>query len=153
MVGHNWGREHAERWIWLHATAFADAPGAWLEVALGRIKIAGRTTPWVANGALALDGERLRLGGLRRAADAGDRGPSRPTSRSAAAVGVRVHVAVRAPERQTVGWIYADPAGGAPPRRQLLDRGAHPARRAPRPPALELATAHGAAYELGTRER
>ena len=36
MVGHNWGREHAERWIWLHGTAFADVPGAWLDVALGR---------------------------------------------------------------------------------------------------------------------
>ena len=26
MVGHNWGSEHAERWIWLHGLAFAEEP-------------------------------------------------------------------------------------------------------------------------------
>src|SRR5580704_16531193 len=52
MVGHNWGSEHAERWIWLHGIDFEEEPGAWLDVALGRVKIAGRMTPWVANGAL-----------------------------------------------------------------------------------------------------
>ena len=25
MIGHNWGAEHAERWIWLHGTAFAGS--------------------------------------------------------------------------------------------------------------------------------
>lgn len=65
MVGHNWGAEHAERWIWLHGVAFAQDDGAWLDVVLGRVRVAGRLTPWVANGALALgDGRRLRLGGL-----------------------------------------------------------------------------------------
>src|SRR5450631_2102624 len=29
MVGHNWGAEHAERWIWLHGVAFEGEPGAW----------------------------------------------------------------------------------------------------------------------------
>ena len=28
MVGHNWGGEHAERWIWLHGLDFEKAPGA-----------------------------------------------------------------------------------------------------------------------------
>ena len=64
MVGHNWGSEHAERWIWLHGIAFEDAPEAWLDVALGRLKLAGRMTPWVANGVLSLDGQRHRIGGL-----------------------------------------------------------------------------------------
>ncbi|HEV7162034.1 MAG TPA: hypothetical protein VGN25_02145, partial [Solirubrobacteraceae bacterium] len=52
MVGHNWGSEHAERWIWLHGVDFEQCEGAWLDVALGRLLIAGRMTPWVANGAL-----------------------------------------------------------------------------------------------------
>ena len=56
MVGHNWGAEHAERWVWLHAVGFAEAPGAWLDVALGRVRVGRDVTPWVANGALALDG-------------------------------------------------------------------------------------------------
>src|SRR4029077_17600659 len=65
MAGHNWGSEHAERWIWLHGIDFAEAPDAWLDVALGRILVAGRMTPWVANGALSVGGRRVRVGGLR----------------------------------------------------------------------------------------
>ena len=64
MVGHNWGSEHAERWIWIHGIGFAEAPGAWLDMALGRVRIAGRMTPWIASGALFLDGRLRRLGGL-----------------------------------------------------------------------------------------
>src|SRR6478609_5915090 len=39
MVGHNWGEQHAERWIWLHGLGFDGAgPGAtWLDVAVGRV--------------------------------------------------------------------------------------------------------------------
>jgi len=152
MVGHNWGREHAERWIWLHATAFADAPGAWLDLALGRIKVAGRTTPWIANGALALDGERLRLGGLAARGTTVREAPERAEITVAGPRGVRVHVAVRAPERQTVGWIYADPAGGAHHvgNCSIAALSLRVERRGHTP--LELATAHGAAYELGARE-
>src|SRR3954471_13324116 len=151
MVGHNWGREHAERWIWLHATAFADAPGAWLDLALGRIKVAGRRTPWIANGALALDGRRVRLGGLGHLRSIRVR--ETPTEAEIALAGdggVNVHAAVRSP--QTVGWVYADLSGGA----RHVAHGSLAAltlrvERRGQPP-LELATGHGAAYELGGRE-
>ena len=90
VIGHNWGAEHAERWIWLHGVGFEGAPDAWLDVALGRVKVGPLTTPWIANGALHLDGERVRVGGLgRRArvderADGGThRGRRRQRSRSA----------------------------------------------------------------------
>src|SRR5204862_4496423 len=66
MVGHNWGTEHAERWIWMHATGFAGRGGPWLDVALGRVKLGPVTTPWVANGVLSLDGERHRLGSVKQ---------------------------------------------------------------------------------------
>ena len=36
MVGHNWGVQHAERWIWLHGLT---GDGDWLDVAIGRIKL------------------------------------------------------------------------------------------------------------------
>ncbi len=58
MVGHNWGAQHAERWIWLHGAGFAEDQDAWIDVALGRIKVGPLTTPWIANGALCLGGER-----------------------------------------------------------------------------------------------
>ncbi len=64
MIGHNWGREHAERWIWLHGCAFRDRPDAWLDLAAGRIALGGRLTPWMVSGAICVDGVRRRLGGL-----------------------------------------------------------------------------------------
>jgi hypothetical protein len=146
MVGHNWGSEHAERWAWLHAVGFEDAPEAWLDVALARVRAGRVTTPWVANGALALDGERHRLGGLRRA-----RVDARPGAMEAI-LGGGVRVAASAPLGQTVAFRYADPGGGehwalncsiAEVRLRVERQGR---------PALELATAHGGAYELGMRE-
>src|SRR5215212_9217872 len=59
MIGHNWGSQHAERWIWLHGLGFDGASDAdWLDAALGRVKLGPLTTPWIANGALRLDVER-----------------------------------------------------------------------------------------------
>ena len=52
-VGHNWGAEHAERWVWLHAAGFEDEPDAWLELAIARVRVGGALTPWIANGAVA----------------------------------------------------------------------------------------------------
>lgn len=114
-VGHNWGREHADRWIWLRGSVFDGEPECWLEVVLGRLRIGPVTTPWLGNGVLRLRGERIRLAGLgaapavRVAADrfrAGLRVPA--ADRSA---GIEVTALVSAPPAQTVGWIYADPAG------------------------------------------
>jgi hypothetical protein len=149
MVGHNWGSEHAERWVWLHGVGFAEAPGAWLDVAIGRVRVGRVLTPWIANGALGLDGRRYALGGLRRrvAVDA------RPGTLSARlpGSGVVVSVSADAPDGQTVAFRYADPGGGEHVAMncsiaELRLRVERPGR-----PALELATAHGGAYELGVR--
>jgi hypothetical protein len=143
MTGHNWGAEHAAQWVWLHGTAFADVPGAWLDVALGRVRVGGVLTPWVANGAVGLDGERIRVGGLGRRA----RVRAVP-GEIELAVG-RIRVRADAPLERTVAFAYADPAGGA---RDALNcslarlrvRVERPGRR-----PVELATAHGGVYELG----
>ena len=154
MIGHNWGAEHAERWVWLHAVAFEEAPGAWLDVALGRVRIGRALTPWVANGALAVDGERHRLGGLGRVR--GLRVDARPGALEAeiAGAGVRIHATVAAPLDQTVAFTYADPTARGGEHHVLNCSIAQVRLRVERPgrPALELASAHGGAYELGIRE-
>ena len=33
VIGHNWGSQHAERWIWLHGLT---EEGDWLDAALGQ---------------------------------------------------------------------------------------------------------------------
>jgi hypothetical protein len=112
MVGHNWGSEHAERWVWLHGTGFAEAPDALLDVTLGRIRVAGRTSPWIANGFIELAGRRHRLGGLQRiretrVAEAPDRCDFvLPGS------GLAVRGRITTGPGRTVGWTYADPGGG-----------------------------------------
>jgi hypothetical protein len=149
MVGHNWGSEHAERWVWLHGLGFAEAPGAWIDVVLGRVRVGGVLTPWVANGALALDGRRYRLGGWRR-----------PTvdARVGAFAGVfagrdvSVRVTIASPDGQTVAFRYADPAGGEHVALNCSIAEMHLRVERSGRPALELATAFGGAYELGVRD-
>ncbi len=147
MVGHNWGSEHAERWIWLHGIDFADAPDAWLDCVLGRLRIAGRTTPWIANGMMCLGQERVRLGGIAGARMT--RVDERPTAAELSlpsAVGT-VEVKVTSPEGQTVAWVYADPGGN-----EHHSLHCSVAAMEIRVGSRRLQTAHGASYELGVRE-
>jgi hypothetical protein len=155
MVGHNWGTEHAERWIWLHGVGFEQAPDAWLDVALGRVMIAGRMTPWIANGALSLEGRRLRIGGL------GARGLRVAETAEGCALrlvgehGLTIKARVDVPAGTAAGWHYDDPGGG--PGHDVVNCSiaaleltvASPGGRAPR----TLTSDHGGAYELGMRER
>ncbi len=154
MVGHNWGSEHAERWIWLHALEFAQAPEAWLDLALGRIKLAGVLSPWIANGALSLGGRRYRLGGL------GARGLSvrenvegcalRVTGERGLALDARVGV----PAGTAAGWRYADPDGSGHDVVNCSIASVELDVRLPGEAAARvLRCAHGGAYELGMRER
>jgi hypothetical protein len=154
MVGHNWGSEHAERWIWLHGIDFEEERGAWLDVALGRLKVAGRMTPWVANGALSLGGVRHRIGGIGARGPSVDEGPSGATLSLRGAAGLTLACTVQAPSDSTAGWRYADPDGGehdvANCSVASLDLSATlPGRAAP----LRLRSPHGGVYELGMRER
>jgi hypothetical protein len=149
-VGHNWGSEHAERWVWVHAAELAEAPDAWLELVLGRVRVGRVTTPWLGGGALSLAGERLALGGPGRRTTVSAQ-PGRLHARIGGR-GLRLSLAVEASLAHTVAFRYADPAGGEG--RDSLHAGACPIRlRVERggKPALELASAAGAAYELGGR--
>ena len=66
MIGHNWGAEHAERWVWIQGADLGGERGSYIDLAAGRIKIGPLTTPWVANGMLRMDGAEHRLGGFDR---------------------------------------------------------------------------------------
>jgi hypothetical protein len=149
MVGHNWGSEHAERWIWLHGIDFAEDDAAWLDVALGRVLVAGRLTPWLASGALSLDGHRLRLGGL------GARGVRVAESAARCSLtlpgegGLLVQAHVDNPPGAAAGWRYANPDGDE---RDVVNCSVASLALNVRPrggAACTLHTDHGAAYELG----
>jgi hypothetical protein len=153
MVGHNWGSEHAERWIWTNGTGFDGHPDAYIDAAIGRIKIGPLTTPWIGNGVLFADGELHRLGGpaaIRATV-------VRETPQGAQIVlpggdGVKVSGRVGAPAERFVGWVYADPDG---PEHNTVNCSIASmtlsVERDGRPP-IELHTDHGATFELGMRE-
>ena len=144
MAGHNWGAQHAERWIWLHGIT---EDGDWLDAAVGRVKLGPLTTPWVANGALSVAGDRYAL---RRAkvTEFPDRCTFSLTGR-----GVEVRGTVEAPRERFVGWVYADPDGSEhhavncsiADMRLRVSRGGGA--------SSELVVRTAAAYELGMRER
>ncbi len=153
MVGHNWGAQHAERWIWLHGAGFEGRQDAWLDAALGRIQVGRWTTPWVANGVLSLGGIRHRLGGLgsvRRTEVA-----ERPDGATFTLAGdeITVQGQVGADRRDFVGWIYADPDGSEHDtvNCSIANLVLTVSRPAQSPLTLQLAST--AVYELGMRER
>ena len=152
MIGHNWGAEHAERWIWMHGTAFDAQPDAWLDATIGRIKLGPWTTPWVANGCLSLDGVRHRLGGLgkTRAVKVDER-PERATF-TLPGDGIVVRGEVVRPARRRRRLGLQRPRRSAAPHRPLRDRRHDADGRAARPAAAQLDRRGGATYELGMRE-
>lgn len=152
MVGHNWGAEHAERWIWLHGICFDRAPSAWIDLAVGRIAIAGHMTPWVANGAAGFEGSRLRLGGLgARGLRVAER-PQRCSLHVPAGRKASIEAHVEAPEGASAGWRYADPDGGEHDVVNCSVSALTLVLRRKGLPSQTLRTAHGCAYELGMRE-
>ncbi len=154
MVGHNWGAQHAERWIWLHGSRFeGHGDDTWLDAALGRIKLGPLTTPWIANARLAVDGAYHRLGGPERLRSTEVGETPRGCEFMLTGKDVIAYGQVAAPPRDLVGWVYADPDGSehhtvhsSIARMRLIVR-------RPGAPDLELETASGATYELGMRER
>ena len=151
-IGHNWGAEHAERWIWLHADAESGEGPVWLDVVIGRIRLGPVTTPWIANGALSIGGRRHRLGGVRPRAGTQviehDRGATIRLRGSAISVVARSEIDLP----RSVAWVYAGPAGHTSEVvNSSVTRTTLTIRRDDHP-ELEL-TSPVSAFELGGRER
>jgi hypothetical protein len=152
MVGHNWGTEHAERWIWVHAAGFPDAPGVWFDVTIGRIRVGRAVLPWIANGALQLERRLYRLGGPAAIRTTAVRETPTRCAFALRGRGVAVRGEVGAREDLAVAWRYSDPGGGE---HKTTNCSVASLALTVRPEAGEeriLRIGAGAAYELGARE-
>ena len=153
MIGHNWGVEHAERWVWIQGSGFdGRSPEEYFDMAVGRIKVAGATTPWVGNGMLMLDGRAHRLGGFGHIPSTEVSEEPTGASFELKGKGASVSGSVTAPAKDLVAWIYADPVG---PEHNTLncsisDLEVHVELDGR--PAETLRVSGAAAYELGTRD-
>lgn len=112
MLGHNWGTEHAQGWIWIDAQALGGNAGDYLDVALGRVKVLGRTTPWIANGRIVLDGSPYRIGGIQHAYGTSVEETPTGCEFTLPGKGVNVKGTVSAKPEDFIAWLYADPGGG-----------------------------------------
>jgi len=153
MVGHNWGAQHAERWIWMHGADFEEAPDVWLDAAIGKVKVGPVTTPWIANGTIHIDGERHRLGGPEKARKT--KVNETPTRCDFLLPGGEVTVSgrVESAKKNFVGWVYADPDG---PEHNTVNCSIADMTltvSVDGKPDRELRVRGGAAYELGMREK
>jgi hypothetical protein len=153
MIGHNWGSEHAERWVWLEGTGFADAPGTWFDAGAAKVRLGRRVSPWVPSGMLALDGVRHRLGGL---------GAIHSSSIEESADGcafvlpgkdIVVRGRLAAPRKDFVGWVYADPTGDEHHTINCSVADLELTVERPGLPDRRLTLPGGGAYELGMREK
>jgi hypothetical protein len=148
-VGCNWGSEHADCWVWLHAADFGAAPEGWLELVLARIKAGPARLPWTAMGALSLNGEQIVLGGLGRR----PRVEARPglLTASVPSPGARLELRVTTGEDDAVVVAYTDLQGGSRAVRHAalarVELTLH--RRGDR--ELTLSSSRGA-YEYGTSQ-
>ena len=152
MIGHNWGTEHAERWVWLEGTGFADAPGTWFDAGAAKVRLGRRVSPWVPSGMLALDGVRHRLGGLGAIRSASIEESPDGCSFVLPGKNIVVRGRVEAPREDFVGWVYADPTGDE---HHTINCSVADLELTVERPGLpdRILTLHGgAAYELGMRE-
>ncbi len=152
MIGHNWGSEHAERWVWLEGTGFAEGAGTYFDAGAARVKAGPWTTPWLPSGMLVLEGEAHPLGGLGQVRSASI--DAQPTACEFTLPGkdIVVRGRVSAPKKDFVGWVYADPKG---PEHNTLNCSVSDLDltvERPAEPTRQLSLSAGAAYEFGMRE-
>jgi hypothetical protein len=152
MIGHNWGTEHAERWVWLEGTGFADGSGTYFDAGAAQIKLGPWITPWIPSGMLMLEGEAHRLGGFGQIRGAQIEESPGECSFVLPGKDVVVRGRVSAPKKDFVGWVYADPEG---PEHHTINCSVSDLEltvERPALPPLNLSLPAGAAYELGMRE-
>ncbi len=152
MIGHNWGTEHAERWVWLEGTGFADSPDTYFDAGAARVRLGSRTTPWIPSGMLMLEGEPHRLGGLGAIRSASIEEEPGVCTFVLPGKDVLVRGRIAAPRKDFVGWVYADPKG--PEHNTVNCSVADLELTVERPglPPRHLTLPGGGAYELGMRE-
>jgi hypothetical protein len=152
MIGHNWGTEHAERWVWLEGTGFEGSPDTYFDAGAARIKLGPWTTPWIPSGMLMLEGEAHRLGGFGKVREATIEESAGECSFVLPGKDILVRGRVSAPRKDFVGWVYADPKG---PEHQTINCSVSDLELTVERPAakpLQLSLPAGGAYELGMRE-
>lgn len=152
MIGHNWGKERARLYAWVHCNSWDDAEDLAFEAVSARVRMGPMLSPMGTAVFVRWKGRRWDLNarelfGKNRGAIS-----MRRWEVVASGQGIEVRAEVAAETDEFVGLHYANPSGGTT---YCLDTKLARVRlelHLPgRPPIL--ATSHAGALEIGTRER
>jgi len=145
---HNWGSRHNDEYAWGQVSGFDDAPDAFLECGVGRLRLGPVWSPWLVPIVLRLDGEEHRLNSLWRCVRNCGRMDFFRLELDGREGGVRVAGSFKASASDFVGLPYADPPGGV--RTCLNSKLARCEITVDRPgrPSRTLRSAHRAALEI-----
>lgn len=158
MQGHNWGKQHAERYAWVHCNAFQSDPAdTFFEGLSAQVKVGPFTTPLLTLLCLRHRGEDIFFRGVRNLLNKKVRLDYTSWRFKADNGKYILEGTFEAPREDMVGLYYANPDGSmthclnskiARGRLDLTSRenGAKVCLSAPRHAALEVATkdaAHG----------
>ncbi len=152
MIGHNWGTEHAERWVWLEGSDFPGAEETYFDAGAARLKIGPWITPWICAGVMMLEGQAHRLGGLRLIPKTSIEAGAGTCSFVLPGEGILVRGEIAAAKKDFVGWIYADPKGSEHTTINCSISDLQLSIERPGARSRQLSLGAAAAYELGTRE-
>jgi hypothetical protein len=150
MIGHNWGTEHAESWVWIHG---ATGDGGYVDMGAGRVRVGRWVTPWVLNGAISHRGRMLRLGGFRRVRGTKLRTEPARCAFTIPGEGATVRGVVSASADQVAGWVYADPVGEDHHSLNCSIADLDLTIERPGMPPEPITVAGAATYEHGTRDK
>jgi hypothetical protein len=113
MVGHNWGSDHPDRWIWLHAFGLGPRdPDGWLDLVLARVRIGPLLTPWLPAGAVCVDGTQRRVGARAARGIRVEHADERVALAIPRVGGGGLCLRAESPAAHTARWDYASPDGG-----------------------------------------
>jgi hypothetical protein len=150
---HNWGPRHNDEYAWGQVSGFDDAPDAFLECGVGRMRLGPVWSPWLTPIVLRLDGEEHRLNSLWRCLCSRGAVDFFRMEIDGQEQGVRIAGTFEADRSDFVALPYADPPGGV---RTCLNSKLARCRiiveRPGRPPRT-LHSAHRAALEIISTRR
>lgn len=109
---HNWGSKHTDRYAWGQVAGFDDAPGTFLEVGTGRLKIGPVWTPHMTIMALRLDGREHRLSSIRQSLKASGSYDYFNWTFASATDDISIEGTISATSDDFVGLPYRNPPGG-----------------------------------------
>lgn len=154
MMGHNWGTQHSERWVWLNCNEF-EGQGAdtYFDGAAGRVRLGPIVTPWLPVAMAVVGGRRYMFNTIAH----GLRGKVRDDHTSCELVlkgrGAEARFRVSAPAEQFIGLVYQDPDGKVHNTLNCSIADAELELRPKHGAAISLRSRGGASYEIGVLER